>query len=305
MGMATTPPSAPAALSIAASTMPWVARVGWLLVAVLGGSAVEGAVGDRSSEVRWVAALGGWGVWAVMALALAVASVRSLTAVRVGTPLALVAALAAALAGATATEIAMLGLPAVVTCGAVMSAEFGRQFVQASAYGDEERFPLRVPAPAGAAAVVSWLAWAPAAVAGPFLLASGSWIVGTALSVVAVAGAVFLGPRWNRLSQRWFVLVPAGLVVHDPVVLADTLPLRRAQVKSLRLAPADTAAADFTGPASGHAIEVATSESITAVHAFTPAEPNGRAVHLTAFLVAPSRPGAALRAAGARGLPVT
>ena len=42
----------------------------------------------------------------------------------------------------------------------------------------------------------------------------------------------------------------------DPVVLADTLMLRSDQIASMRLAPADTAAADLTGPASGHAIEI-------------------------------------------------
>jgi hypothetical protein len=94
-------------------------------------------------------------------------------------------------------------------------------------------------------------------------------------------------------------------VLHDPVVLADTLALRAAQVANMRLAPADTEAADFTGPASGYAIEVATTESITAVYAFTPSDPNGRAVHLTAFLVSPSRPGQVLRASAARGLRVS
>jgi hypothetical protein len=47
-----------------------------------------------------------------------------------------------------------------------------------------------------------------------------------------------------------------------------------------------------------------TTESVTAVFAFTPSEPNGRAIHLTAFLVGPSRPGALLAAARRRGLPV-
>jgi hypothetical protein len=100
------------------------------------------------------------------------------------------------------------------------------------------------------------------------------------------------------------VLVPAGVVVHDPVVLADTFPLRTAQVASIGLAPAGTDAADLTGPASGYALEIATTESVTVVFAFTPSEPNGRAIHLRSFLIAPSRPGRALRSARARGLPL-
>lgn len=287
-----------------ARAAPWVARLAWVVVAVVGGTAIESAVDDRSSPVAWTAAIGGWGLWAVAALGLAIASVWSLTVVRVVVPLALAATVAAGVGGATAIELVLLGGPAIVASAAVMTAEFGRQYVQASAYGDEERFPLRVPVGAGLAAVVAWVLWATAAITGPLLVAAESWVAGVVLCVLAVAGAVLLGPRWHRLSMRWFVLVPAGVVVHDPVVLADTFPLRTAQVASIGLAPADTEAADLTGPASGYAVEIATTESVTAVFAFTPAEPNGKAIHLRSFLIAPSRPGRALRSARARGLPV-
>jgi hypothetical protein len=288
-----------------ARTTPWVARLAWVAVAVIGGTAVESAVEERSSAVAWTAAIGGWSLWAVAALGLAIAAVRSLTVVRIVVPLALGATIAAGLGGATAIDLVLLGAPAIVAAAAVMTAEFGRQYVQASAYGDEERFPLRLPVGAGLAAVVAWLVWAPAAIAGPLLVAAESWVAGALLCVLAVAGVVLLGPRWHRLSMRWFVLVPAGVVVHDPVVLADTFPLRTAQVASIGLAHADTEAADLTGPASGYAVEIATTESVTAVFAFTPAEPNGKAIHLRSFLIAPSRPGRALRSAKARGLPVT
>jgi hypothetical protein len=291
-------------IDLAAGATPWVARIAWLLVALIGGGAVDRAVDDRSSAVAWTAAIGGWTLWGLVALALVIASVRSLTAVRVVAPLSLVATVAVAVSGVPATDLLLLAVPSLVAVGAAFAAEFGRRFVQASAYGDEERFPLRIPVAAGTAAIVAWVVWAPSVVAGPLLLAARSWVLGAALTVLAVAGVVFLAPRWHRLSRRWFVLVPAGVVLHDPVVLADTFPLRTDQLDHLALAPADTRAADLTGPASGYAVEVATTESVTTVFAFTPDEPNGRAIHLTAFLVAPSRPGAVLRAARRRGLPV-
>ena len=287
------------------AAMPWIARIGWLVVAVVGGSAVESAVDGRSDAVAWTAAIGSWTVWAIVAAALAIASVRSLTVTRVGAPLALAAAAATALGGAPALDVILLAGPALVVGAAIASAEFGRRFVQASAYGDEQRFLLKLPVAAGTAAIVSWLVWAPTLLAGPLLLAVRSWILAVLVSAVAVAGIIFVGPRWHRLSMRWFVLVPAGAVVHDPVVLADTLTMRTAQIAALRLAPADTEAADLTGPASGYAIEISTTETLTAVFAYTPTDPDGRAVHLRSFLIAPSRPGHALRAARARGLPVT
>ena len=291
-------------LETAGQAMPWVARAGWIAVAIVGGVAVESAVAGRSGAVAWTAAIGGWTLWAAVAAALAIASVRSLTVARVGVPLALVAVAAAAIGGAPTLDLVLLAVPAAVTVAAVASAEFGRRFVQASAYGDEERFPLRLPVAAGTAALVTWLVWAPTFVAGPLLLAARQWIPGIALTGLALIGIVALGSRWHRLSQRWFVLVPAGVVLHDPVVMADTVPLRTGQIAHLALAPADTQAADLTGPASGYAIEVTLTESVAAVVAFTPAEPTGRAIHLTAFLAAPSRPGAVLLAARRRGLPV-
>ncbi len=287
-----------------AGLTPWVARCAWILVAVIGGSAVESAVDGRSSAIAWTAAIGGWSLWAVGALGLAIAAVRALTVVRLVVPMSLVATITAGIGGADAKDLVLLGGPAVVAAAAVMTAEFGRQWVQASAYGDEERFPLRFPVGAGLAAIISWLVWAPTLIAGPLMVAAESWIAGVVLCVLAITGAVLLGPRWHRLSMRWFVLVPAGVVVHDPVVLADTFPLRTAQVASIGLAPADTQAADLTGPASGYAVEVVTTETVTAVFAFTPAEPNGTAIHLRSFLIAPSRPGRALRSAQERGLPV-
>lgn len=297
-GMASRP------LATLARVTAWIARGAWLLVALIGGETIEAAVDGRSTNISWIAAIGGWAVWAVVAVALTIPSVPALTAARVGTPLALVATLVAGIAGTPSADLVFLSIPAFVALVAVFTADFGRQFVQASAYGDEERFPLHAPAAAGTAAVLAWLVWVTLLFSGPLLLGSRSWVIGAIASLLALAGTIFFAPRWNQLSRRWFVLVPAGIVLHDPVVMADTVALRTADVAGLRLAPADTEAADLTGPASGYAIEITTTKSVTAVFAFTPSEPDGRAIHLTAMLVAPSRPGQVLAAAGARGLPV-
>lgn len=286
-----------------ARLVPWVARVAWVLVAVIGGRALDSAVEDRSPAVRWTTSVGGWAVFAIVAAALLIPAVISLTLSRVGAPLALVAAVGAALAGSPGVDVALLAVPAIVAVAAIFSAEFGRWMVQASAYGDEDRLLLRSPVPVGAAAIVTWLVWAPALVGGPLAIAARNWVLGVPVTALAIVGVVVVGPRWHQMSRRWLVLVPAGLVVHDPVVLADTLMVRANQILGLGLARADTQAADLTGPASGYAVQVDTSETVSTVFAFTPKEPNGTAIHMTGFLVAPSRPGEALRRASERGLP--
>lgn len=284
--------------------MPWVARVAWIVVAVVGGAALEAGVDDRSTAVRWTVAVAGWTTFAVVAVALLIPSVRSLTAARLASPLAPVAAAIAGFAGASGTEVALLAVPAVVSVAAIFSPEVGRWMVQSSAYGDEDRLPLRSPVPAGTAAVAAWAIWASAISAAPLLLASRNWIIGIPIGVIAVAATVLLVPRWHKMSRRWLVLVPAGLVVHDPVVLADTLMVRTDQVLGIGLARSDTQAADLTGPASGYAVQVDTRETVSTVFAFTPQEPNGKAIHMTGFLIAPSRPGEALRLASQRRLPI-
>ena len=287
----------------ASRELPWVARVAWLAVA-LGGGAIESAVDGRSGGVRWLAGVGGWALWGTVVVALLVPSVLSLAWIRVVGPLTIPVTVACVVGGADATDVALLAVPSLVALAAAFSPEVGRWMVQASAYGDEDRLLLRSPVPAGAAAIVSWIVWAVVVVVGPLALAAGNLVVGIPLTLVAIAVSVYVGPRWLRMVRRWLVLVPAGLVVHDPVVLADTLMVKTNQLAAIRLAPAGTEAADLTGPASGYAVEITTSETVSTVFAFTPREPNGRAIHMTGFLIAPSRPGAALQRAAERGLPV-
>ena len=146
---------------------------------------------------------------------------------------------------------------------------------------------------------------APDLIAGPLLFAAQQWVIGAGLIVVAVGGGVCLRGRVGIVcrSDGSSSSRPASYR-REPVVLADTLALRTGQVADLGLA-GDTQAADLTGPASGYAIEVTTTQTITAVFVFTPAEPNGRAIHLTLVPHRAEPPGR--RAAGreASRLPVT
>jgi hypothetical protein len=120
------------------------------------------------------------------------------------------------------------------------------------------------------------------------------WVVGTVLTALAVgAGWPLLG-RLHRFARRWLVVVPAGVVVHDHVVLAETLMVPKANVRNCGLALADTQAADLTGPAGGHAIEITVGEMAHVLFAVSRAQAGPR-VHAAAFLVAPCA-----RAASAR-----
>lgn len=285
------------------AVLPWIARGAWLTV-IGGGGAIDAAIDGRSDGLVRVTTFGSWALWGSVVIALVIPSVRSLAWIRVFGPLSVAATIAVAIGGAPAVDLVLLGVPSLVACFAFFAPEVGGWMVQASAYGDEDRLLLRAPVAVGAAAIVSWVLWAAAVLIGPLSIGAGNWLLGVPLTVVALLLFAYIGPRWLRITQRWLVLVPAGLVVHDPVVLADTLMVRTRQLAGIGLARTGTDAADLTGPASGYAVEINTSETVSTVLAFTPAEPNGRAIHMTGFLVAPTRPGDALRRASARGLPV-
>lgn len=289
---------------VAIRLAPWILRALWVGVAIAGGAAVDDALAERSDIVRQIGTIGSSAVWLVGVAAMAIPAVVTLTAVRVVVPLALPVALLAVVGGVgSVSGASFLGL-AVLTTVVAMSADLGQAFVQASAYGDESRFLLRPPLGFAVMAAGTWCLWAAAVVGAPLLLAARAWIVGAVVAAAAVALSALLPRRWHRLSLRWLVMVPAGLVLHDPVVLAETLMLRRNQVGRLQLALAGTGAADLTGPATGHAVEVTVNEMVTAILAPTPGEPRGKAIHLSAYLAGPTRPGRVLRHAAERRLPV-
>lgn len=287
---------------ITSSAVLWATRAAWVVTAIVGGRAVGTAVADRSDTVQLVATIGAWGGWAVGALALAVPSTVALTVVRAVVPGALVVAAATGMFGAPPGDVLALTLPTVVTSVLVGSAEVGRAYVQASAYGDERRFGLRPPLGYLAATGVTWLVWSVAVVAAPMTAAARAWVPAAVAGVVAVAGALTLPMRWHQLSRRWVVLLPAGFVVHDPVVLGETLMVARRHVAAVRPAPLGagaTDAADLTGPTPGLAVEVTLSEAATVLLAPRRDRPRGTAIHVESFLISPTRPGAVLEAANA------
>jgi hypothetical protein len=221
-----------------------------------------------------------------------------LTIVRLLVPLGLCGAIAATIAGATAAHGAVAVGCATSAMIAGFSAEFGRVFVQVSAYGDETRLPLRLPVPMVLPLVLAWLAVAGTLSVGVVLLGLHRWIFGAVL-------ARRLAPSFHRFSRRWLVFVPAGIVIHDQLVLAETAMVLKSALTGVGLAPVDSDAADLTGQTSGARIELHLATSETFVFAADKKHhPHGRAIHATAVLISPSRPGRAMAEAARRTLPI-
>ena len=67
---------------------------------------------------------------------------------------------------------------------------------------------------------------------------------------------VVLPRRFHLLTRRFLVFVPAGLAVHDHLVLGETAMFRWRSVRSFARALATTEALDLTGGSLGAAVEV-------------------------------------------------
>jgi hypothetical protein len=284
---------------------PWPARVTWLVLPLAAGPALgdalaEGVADDRPVQI--VASAGAWLVWVAVLVATLVPTTVSLTALRIAAPAAVLASLAA-LVTVGATAAAVLGLAASLVAGlAALAPETAEAFVDGSAYGQERRLPLRVPAALLAGpAELAWLATVAGVVVGPLALAAGRWVVGV-LALAAGLPAAWWGARvLHSLARRWLVFVPNGVVVHDPLTLSEPVLLPRTIVRPLGPAPAGSDALDLTGGASGLALEVRLTEPVTLV----PVARGRRPAEMTdvdALLVTPSRPGRVLTEARRRRL---
>lgn len=281
----------------------WPARVTWFVVPVLLGPAVGGALDSASRPVQLVVSIGLWAGWAVVLVATLVPSTVSLTALRVAAPAAVVAAVAAIVADGPSTATVMGLVGALVAALAAFWPGTGEAFVAGSSYGDERRMPLRVPGPLLAGPLV--LVWAVAAAgvaAGPLLLAARQWLVGALALAIGLPAAAVAVRSLHTLARRWLVFVPSGVVVHDPLALAEPVLLRRADVRSFGPAPADTTALDLTRGALGLALEVTVAPPVSLVLAAGGGGGVSEATTAAALLVSPTRPGAALVEARRRRL---
>ena len=238
---------------------------------------------DRSTAVAIALAAWGWALWIPAAVALLVASPLSLTAVRAITPLALICSFVAVSPIAIFVSILMV----MVT----MSSLFTDVMVQGGAYGDETRFALRTPMPYVAPAFIAWAALAGSLIGGTLFIAARLYWAGIPLVVLGMVMARFVPRRLHRLSRRWLVIVPAGIVVHDHLVLAETLMAPKANVLSSHIVAGPTDSADLTGGVIGERVSVELKQAdkiiLSAITART--LKTTEALHVKTFAIAPRR----------------
>lgn len=284
--------------------LPWMLRIAWVALPFTAGPALATAL-HHHPHIRTASSVALWAVWAVCLVATLVAHPISLTVLRVVTPAALVALVAAVAEGHASTGALIVGLidTVVVTALAFLPAT-ALVFVNGPAYANERRFPLAVPGPLLFGPLP--LAWALAVglpAASVLLLADHNWVAGAIVAAVSVPAVVLLGRAMHTLSRRWIVFVPAGLVLHDPLSLEDPVLFQRKFIERLGPAPAGTDSLDLTQRAAGLTLELVLTEKVPMVK-MRPGRRKGDAGASARLLFTPSRPGAVLGEARQRRFPV-
>jgi hypothetical protein len=266
----------------------WTAFVVWLMLAVT--APWSEAVADASDPVWWTATVWGWAGWVLVVQVMLVPSPISLTATHMLAPLAVLAAIV------SSDPISMVASAMFLV--AVFSADFADRMVQGSAYGRETRFCLRTPVPHMVPAVVAWTLLVGGLIGGSLLVAAGNLVVGVPLVVAGAVLAARTPKRLHGLARRWLVVVPAGLVVHDHLVLAETVMARRQSISSLAESRETGEEADLTGGVLGRRLVVALADPEKVILSDITARmlDTVGALHVRAFAVAPRRVGAALAA---------
>jgi hypothetical protein len=217
--------------------MLWLVRAAWASLPITAGPAAAGALEDWSTPPRAVAEAFLWAAWAITLVAMLAPRPVGLTVVRIVAPaFAALAAVVLATGAADRAESAVALVATLVAC--LLALALPTMSVASAngvAYGDERRYPLRIP-PA------LWLGLLPVApllvaagvAAGPLLLADGRVVAGIAALAVGLPVAALAARSLHGLSRRWVVLVPAGLVLVDPLTLPDPVLFVRERIHSLR-----------------------------------------------------------------------
>lgn len=281
---------------------PWPIRIVWLLLPIGFVVALGPALDPQPTATRILVAVVAWAAWTAGLVATLVPRTLGLTVVRVLAPGSLVLALWATIASEEVAGGAAASVVAAATTVLALAPQTADLFVNGSAYGAERRFALRSPAALLFGPVqLAWALVVVGALGGPLLLSHGRWVAGAVAVAIGFPVAAIGCRSLHQLARRWLVMVPAGLVIHDPAALTSQL-FRRNTIARLGPAPADTGALDLTAGAPGLALELQLTQAATLELRRRGQKPT--AVHATAVMFTPSRPGAVLQAASERRIPV-
>lgn len=215
------------------SIVVWLLRAAWVTLPLTAGETIAAATTQWDDPLRVVALILVWLAWGLVLVALLAPRPVGLTAVRAVVPLGVaVVSMMSPHVSRSAGASAVTAL--VVAFALALAPPFAVAAVNGPAYGDERRFPLKIPPALFLGPLPIAIALVGAGVtAPPLLLAARQWVVGGVALVIGVPLAVVAVRSLHGLSRRFAVLVPAGFVLVDPSAISDPVLFRREHVVAL------------------------------------------------------------------------
>ena len=286
-----------------------IAILVWVLQPFTTGALIGDALSDASDPFRTTVSVAAWALWLVILLAMAVPRPVTLTIARLGATGGVLAALWAAWdlvrnhPDGSTTTLAIGVAAAIVAFATINLPGVGDRFVDGVSYGEEERFLLRTPGPVLLVVLApSALVVVLGATVGPLLLADEQWVLGAILTVVGFGLAWFPLNALHRLTNRFLVFVPNGLVVHDLTQMREPVLFVKREIAGLAPAPADTTATDITAAALGLALELRLAKPTELSFVTGRTTTDNRSAR--SLLISPTRPAAVMNTALERGITI-
>ncbi|MXW61189.1 MAG: hypothetical protein F4Y27_02770 [Acidimicrobiaceae bacterium] len=285
----------------AAQRLCWLATGLWIVQPFLLGPLLSDGLGGASDSFSGIVTLASWLGWLGVLISLVARLPVTLAVARIGTAGTLPVAVWAAIESQD-TTLAVIGIVgSLAVTAAVLAPGVADSFIDGASYGDERRFALRPPGPVLVVLVVpAWAVVIGGSTVGPILLVDQRWLAGAVATVIGVPLAALAFNALYRLTGRFIVLVPNGLVLHDRTVLREPVLFARREIVGLGPADADTSATDLTASALGLALELKLHSTVT-----LPLVTGRKTTHerqVRSLLISPSRPADVMRHANQRGI---
>jgi hypothetical protein len=215
----------------------WTARVAWIVLPFTTGAALGDVIEPWARAPETVAAVLLWAAWFAGLVALLTTRPWGFTTLRVVAPSTLTISVISAWSAPGSTAALAIAFAAIAVA-TTLSSPVAHACAASTAYGPERRYPLRVPISLLAGPLPVSVAIIAAGIAsGPLLLANRDYITGAITLVLGLPIVAALIRSLTALDHRWIVLVPAGLVVVDPLTFPDPVLLPREHIAALARAP--------------------------------------------------------------------
>ncbi len=279
-------------------------RLSWSCLPFAGYGVFDSAVSSRSDPVQITVFVGLWLLWSIVLAVSLIPSASLLTLFRVLVPISVVLSIWGSIESQLSISSVILLVVTSFSASVCLLPTVGFWFVNGSSYGDEVRVPLRPPGPLLLGPIpLAWLLLSATVIFPPLLIASKRVLFGVVFAAVGVICCTFAYRSLSSLAKRWLVFVPAGLVLHDGMVVADPFLLRRTGIKEIKPASVDAQGKDLTLSSLGLAVEVLLVEAADLSLQMNPLAPP-ETTHIDSFLVAPSLVSLTLEEAKRRSIPV-